>query len=165
MSLRRITLRSSEVKELAQKIAQVAPQFGEYVSQHVQIEVIRELGESELYYLNGKPFIIQHRAKFYPSLKALDWLKIQYPKVVVDMGAVPYVAKGADVMAPGIRRVEKEFGVGDTVIVSEEKYGKNLAVTEAIMSSKQIILERRGKALLNVHYVGDKLWRALVTTE
>ncbi len=165
MSQRRITLRSSEVKEFAQKIAQVAPQYGDYVSQHVQIEVMRELGDNELYYVNGKPFIIQHGGKFYPSLKALDWVKIEFPKAVVDMGAVPYVAKGADVMAPGIRRTEKDFGQGDTVIVSEEKYGKNLAVTEAIMTSAQIMKERRGKALFNVHYVGDRVWKALTATE
>lgn len=165
MSQRRITLRSSEVKELAQKIEQVAPQYQEYVSQHVQVEVMRELGESELYYVNGKPFIIQHGGKFYPSLKALDWLKIQYPKAVVDMGAVPYVAKGADIMAPGIRRVEGEFGQGATVIVSEEKYSKTLAVTEAIMTSARIMQERRGKALYNVHYVGDRVWKALTAAE
>lgn len=165
MSQRRITLRSSEVKELAQKIEQVAPQYQEYVSQHVQVEVMRELGDSELYYVNGKPFIIQHGGKFYPSLKALDWLKIQYPKAVVDMGAVPYVAKGADIMAPGIRRVESEFGQGATVIVTEEKYGKTLAVTDAIMTSAQIMQERRGKALFNVHYVGDRVWKALTATE
>jgi len=165
LSQRRITLRSSEVKELAQKIGQVAPQYGEYVSQHVQIEIVRELGETELYYVNGKPFIIQHGAKFYPSLKALEWLKIQYPKAVVDMGAVPYIAKGADVMAPGIRRVEGDFGQGATVIVSEEKYGKTLAVTEAIMTSAQIMQERRGKALYNVHYVGDRVWKALTAAE
>jgi PUA-domain protein len=165
LSQRRITLRSSEVKELAQKIAEVAPQYEEYVSQHVQIEVVRELGDNELYYVNGKPFVIRHGAKFYPSLKALDWLKIQYPKAVVDMGAVPFVAKGADVMAPGIRRVEKEFNQGDTVIVSEEKYGKNLAVTEAIMTSVEIMQLRRGKALFNVHYVGDRVWKALTASE
>ncbi len=165
MSQRRITLRSSEVKEFSQRIAQVAPQYGQYVGQHVQIEVMRELGDSELYYVNGKPFIILHGGKFYPSLKALDWLKIEYPKAVVDMGAVPYVAKGADIMAPGIRRVEKEFSQGDTVIVSEEKYGKNLAVTEAIMTSEQIMRERRGKALYNVHYVADRVWKALTAAE
>lgn len=165
MSQRRITLRSSEVKELAQRITQFAPQYGEYVSQHVQIEVMRELGESELFYVNGKPFLIRRGEKFYPSLKALDWMKIQIPKAVVDMGAVPYVAKGADIMAPGIRRVEVEFKQGETVIVSEEKYGKNLAVTEAIMTSEQIMKERRGKALFNVHYVGDRVWKALTAAE
>lgn len=165
MSQRRITLRSSEVKELAQRIQQTAPKYSEYVRQHVQIEVMRELGDGELYYLNGKPFVIQRGAKFYPSLKALDWLNISYPKAVVDMGAVPYVAKGADIMAPGIRRVESEFSQGDTVIVAEEKYGKNLAVTEAIMTSSQIMQERRGKALYNIHYVGDRIWKALTASE
>lgn len=165
MSQRRITLRSSEVKELSQKIQLSAPQYSEYVRQHVQVEVMRELGDGELYYVNGKPFLIRRGSKFFPSLKSLEWLKIIFPKAVVDMGAVPYVAKGADVMAPGIRRVEKEFNQGETVIVSEEKYGKNLAVTEAIMTSAQIMQERRGKALYNVHYVGDRFWKALTATE
>lgn len=126
---------------------------------------MRELGDDELYWVSGKPFLIQRKAKFYPSLKALEWLKIPYPKAVVDMGAVPYVAKGADVMAPGIRRVEGEFNQGETVIVSEEKYGKNLAVTEAIMTSIRIMQDQRGKALYNIHYVGDRIWRALTANE
>jgi PUA domain protein len=165
LSQRRITLRSSEVKELSQKIQQTAPIYGEYVSQHVQVEVMRELGDGELYYVSGKPFLILRGRKFYPSLKALEWLKTPFSKAVVDMGAVPYVAKGADVMAPGIRRVEGGFSQGETVVVSEEKYGKNLAVTEAIMTSQQIMQERRGKALYNVHYVGDRFWKALTANE
>lgn len=165
MSQRRITLRSSEVKEFSQKVMASAPEFNSYVSQHVQVEVMRELGEAELYYVNGKPFLIQVKNRFYPSLKALDWVKVTYPKAVVDMGAVPYVAKGADVMAPGIRRIDGEFSKGAAVVVSEEKYGKNLAVTESIMTSEEIMREHRGKALLNIHYVGDRIWKALTATE
>ncbi len=165
MSQRRITLRSSEVKELSQRIAQAAPRYTQLVSQHVQVEVMREIGDGELYYLNGRPFLLERGGKFYPSLKALEWLKMVYPKAVVDMGAIPYVAKGADVMAPGIRRVEGDFQPGDTVIVAEEKYAKTLAVTEAIMTSSDVMQLRKGKALLNVHYVGDRVWKALTASE
>ena len=50
------------------------------------------------------------------------------PKIVVDMGAIPYVCKGATVMAPGIVRVEGEFGKGDLVLIVDMKHGKALAL-------------------------------------
>ena len=44
------------------------------------------------------------------------------------MGAIPYVCKGATVMAPGIVRVEGEFGKGDLVLIVDMKHGKALAL-------------------------------------
>jgi PUA domain protein len=80
------------------------------------------------------------------------------PAAVVDMGAVPFVCKGADVMAPGITEVRGEFEEGRLVVVRDIRHGKALAVGRALRTSKEIMASRKGKAVQNLHYVGDKLW-------
>ena len=82
------------------------------------------------------------------------------PAAVVDMGAVPFVCKGADVMAPGITEVRGEFEEGRLVVVRDIRHGKALAVGRALRPSKEVTASRKGKAVQNLHYVGDKLWNA-----
>lgn len=80
------------------------------------------------------------------------------PAAVVDMGAVPFVCKGADVMAPGITEVRGEFEEGRLVVIRDIRHGKALAVGRALRPSKAIMASRKGRAIQNLHYVGDKLW-------
>jgi len=80
------------------------------------------------------------------------------PAAVVDMGAVPFVCKGADVMAPGITEVRGEFEEGRLVVIRDIRHGKALAVGRALRPSKEIMASRKGRAVQNLHYVGDKLW-------
>ncbi|NIN69992.1 MAG: RNA-binding protein, partial [Anaerolineae bacterium] len=81
------------------------------------------------------------------------------PRVVVDMGAIPYVCNGADVMAPGVTDMDS-FMAGDLVVVRDVTHGKALAVGRALKSSSDIEAARKGKVLENLHYVGDRLWKA-----
>ena len=46
------------------------------------------------------------------------------------MGAVPYVCKGATIMAPGIVRIEGDFSMGELVVVVDMKFGKALGIGE-----------------------------------
>ncbi|MBM4401516.1 MAG: RNA-binding protein, partial [Crenarchaeota archaeon] len=85
------------------------------------------------------------------------------PKVVVDMRAVPYVCKGADVMAPGIVRVEGEFGKGDLVLVVDEKHGKALALGESLYDSETARSTKQGAVVKNFHFVSDKIWNFVKT--
>ena len=78
---------------------------------------------------------------------------------VVDEGAVRPILRGADVMAPGIVRVS-DFAAGEFVVVWSPDEGSPLAVARALMSSGDIMNVRRGRALKNVHYAGDDLWKA-----
>ena len=75
------------------------------------------------------------------------------------MGAVKHILNGADIMAPGIVRIIGDFKKGDLVLVVDEKYGKPLAVCEALYSSEEISKMSKGKVLKNLHYVGDKVWK------
>lgn len=95
-------------------------------------------------------------ADLYPTLrcKCVDLL----PSVIVDMGAIPFVCKGADVMAPGITEIKTPFEEGTLVVIRDVKHGKALAIGRALRSSRSIMTEKKGKVINNIHYVGDKIW-------
>jgi len=83
---------------------------------------------------------------------------------VVDMGAVPYVCKGADVMAPGVVKVEGEFHKGDIIVIVDQKYGKPLALGESLQDSETTRSTKKGAVVKNLHYVSDKIWDLAKTT-
>lgn len=85
----------------------------------------------------------------------------ELPSVSVDMGAIPYVCNGADVMAPGIKEVRRDFEEGKLVVVRDIEHGKALAIGASLVSSIEIKALKKGKAIRNIHYVGDKLWKAI----
>lgn len=78
--------------------------------------------------------------------------------VTVDMGAVRFVANGADVMGPGIVEVADSISEGDLVWVRDERNSRPLAIGRAVMSAEEMRTKPKGKAVLSIHHVGDKLW-------
>jgi PUA domain protein len=114
--------------------------------------------ESErMFLMNGKPLLAESGENLFPTLVFNEFSAVA-PKVVVDMGAVPYVCKGANVMVPGIRRFEGEFKKGDLVVVIDEKYGKPIAIGEALYDSEEARKIKQGIVIKNIHFVSDKTW-------
>jgi len=121
---------------------------------------VAEVGAAKIYYMNGRPLVANIEDTLIPTLlfeRALTLL----PKITVNMGAVPYICNGADLMAPGIVKIEGTFSAGDYVLVMDERHGKQLAIVVALADSQAIRSLRRGKVAKNVHYVGDDLWKEL----
>ncbi len=94
-----------------------------------------------------------------PTVRGLLAFPAQKRYVTVDMGAVPFVYNGADVMAPGIVDADPGIRPGDLVWVRDEKNRRPLAVGRAVMDGPTMAREERGKALESLHHVGDDLWR------
>jgi len=94
-------------------------------------------------------------------LPFLDDVQIleKFPYVTVDMGAVKFVCKGANVMRPGITRFS-DFESGEIVCVIEESQNKFLAVGKAEMSSKEVKDANRGEVIKNIHYISDDFWES-----
>ena len=44
------------------------------------------------------------------------------------------------------------------VVIRDEKHSKPLAIGEALFSSEEISKMEKGKVILNLHYIGDKIW-------
>jgi PUA domain protein len=94
-----------------------------------------------------------------PTVRGLLAFPATKRHVTVDMGAVPFVYNGADVMAPGIVDADPAIRTGDLVWVRDEKNRRPLAVGRAIMDGPTMAREERGKAIETIHHVGDDLWR------
>ena len=67
----------------------------------------------------------------------------KFPYVTVDMGAVKFVCKGANIMRPGSTKFS-DFESGEIVCIVEESQNKFLAVGKAEMSSKELEDAKKG---------------------
>jgi PUA domain protein len=85
-------------------------------------------------------------------------LDIQSRYVVVDMGAVKFVIKGADIMSPGITDADPNIKEGDLVIIVDETHRKPLATGRSLISGHDMVENSEGKAVKTIHHIGDKLW-------
>ena len=91
-----------------------------------------------------------------PFLDNIEVLE-KFPYVKVDMGAIKFVCKGANVMRPGITKFS-DFDNGEIVCVIEESQNKFLAVGKAEMSSKEAENANKGEVIKNMHYISDDFW-------
>jgi len=135
-------------------IYDLSQKFG--LNEASKIEVA-EFEEKTIFILNEKIEFIEDENGLYPYLGG-SYLGI-LPRVIVDMGAIRFVCNGADVMAPGITKMD-EFSEGSIVVIRDETHGKGLAVGISKKSSSEIEISKKGKVINNIHYVGDKLWDA-----
>lgn len=78
--------------------------------------------------------------------------------VTVDMGAVKFVANGADIMAPGIVDADPTIQTGNAVWIRDEKNLRPMAVGQALLDGPVMVESNEGKAVKTLHYVGDKIW-------
>ncbi|MGD6806013.1 MAG: DUF1947 domain-containing protein [Candidatus Bathyarchaeia archaeon] len=154
---RRYPLKTKEAKQILDEAAsKLKIDFEHLFGAKANVEVI-ESDVGEIYLIEAKPLLYKSGDKVLPTLRFGEFTT-KAPKIVVDMGAVPYVCKGATVMAPGIVRVEGEFDAGDLVLVSDVKFGKSLAVAESMMDSATARATKKGPVVKTQHWVGDKIW-------
>ena len=83
----------------------------------------------------------------------------KFPYVTVDMGAIKFVCKGANVMRPGITKFS-DFESGEIVCVIEESQKKFLAVGKAKISSRELDETNKGEVIKNMHYISDNFWES-----
>lgn len=155
---KRHPLSSKDLKSLLEEAKHVCLSLAEHIDKKKDIELVEIAGGERIYLQNGKPILIGLEKSVMPSLAMPQSLLETIPKVVVDMGAVPFVVNGADVMAPGIRSVADDVKVGDVVLVVDERHSKGLAVGILLMTREEILQKKKGKAIKNVHHVGDEIW-------
>jgi PUA domain protein len=121
-----------------------------------QIEAI-ETSKYKIFVINGRPIVARSEGDFFPVLSFREYISL-LPKIVVDMGAVPHICDGADVMAPGIVGMQKDFKKEELVVVVDETNRKPIAIAKPIFSSKTAKTIKKGKIFTNLHHVGDDIW-------
>lgn len=153
----RYFLREKEAKRFLLEVSErLGPDVEQFLGSKTRVEV-NETETAEVFIFDGKPLLARSGGEIFPTL-SFEELFSAIPRIVVDMGAVPYVCKGADVMAPGVRAVKGEFKENALILVVDERHGKPLAVGIALFNSEDMKAARGGKTVKNIHYVGDKLW-------
>jgi len=122
-----------------------------------------ELAETQSFKIlivNGTPILARLNSVLCPTLffrKVFPFL----PRIIVDMGAIPHICNGADLMAPGIVQIHGNFNENDIVLIVDERHAKPLAIGVALFDAQHTRKQKRGKVVKNIHYVGDKLWNLL----
>jgi len=101
---------------------------------------------------------VYFKDRLFPTVRALLRKTPDTNYVTVDMGAVQFVVNGADIMSPGIVDADMRIRPEDIVWIRDEKNGRPIAVGTAIISGEEMRSGDRGKAVKNMHYVGDEIW-------
>ena len=115
------------------------------------------LVDIEIVFRDDIPVFFYFEKRLVPHLKNLqsnNFLK----KVVVDMPAIPFMIKGADVMRPGIKEIDDGIKKDEIISVVDENNKKAIAVGIALFDSDELRQMVKGKVIKNIHFVGDKVW-------
>ncbi|MCS7097808.1 MAG: DUF1947 domain-containing protein [Candidatus Methanomethyliaceae archaeon] len=155
MIKKRHPLSSKEQKEFLEILKDKLPSIYEKIDRRKVIEILEIKDGNKIYVQEEKAIAIVINEELIPPLR--QELLESFPKVIIDMGAVPHIVNGADVMAPGIRSIHGNLN--DVVVIVDEKYGKPIAIGKIIMSPMEVLEKRKGKAIKNLHHIGDHLWK------
>tara|TARA_Y100000590_G_scaffold32390_1_gene35709 strand:- start:493 stop:963 length:471 start_codon:yes stop_codon:yes gene_type:complete len=118
--------------------------------------------DEDIQLITGKEIkILKKGNEYLPFLSEVETLK-KFPFVQVDMGAVKFMCKGANVMRPGIKKFS-DFSKDDIVCIVEESQNKFLAVGKAEADSSKLENMKNGEILKNLHYISDKAWETAKT--
>ena len=153
----RTILKDRDSKPLIETLRKLGGEQSLSHKSRVELETVRD---GEIIFVDGQPLAFQRKGELIPVL-VNDEVLSRFPKIVVDMGAVPHVAGGADIMAPGIRRVQGDFASSQLVVIVDETHDKRLAVGRSLLDSSTLKLTKKGKVVENLHYVGDTVWEVV----
>ena len=158
----RIKARHHLREDAAKKILEnLKANFGESIEAELAgktLEVAETDEDQEFILVNGEPLLFSVNGTYFPTIRGALKLRPKRKRVVIDMGAVKFVAKGADIMSPGIVDVDTSIRKGDLVIVCDEVHGKPLAIGKALVNA-DAMMGNRGKAVKSIHYIGDRIWK------
>ena len=142
------------------KLKKLLNELGIYstlINSKSKVEIL-ESDPYDIILIDGEPLVMNIENTYFPTLKGALELDITDKYVVVDMGAVKFVAKGADIMSPGITDADPDIQEGNFVIIIDETHRKPLAIGKALITGEEMVTMNEGKAVKAIHYIGDKLW-------
>ena len=114
--------------------------------------------ERKIIFIDDTPCFILINDKICLTLQGVIKLKPKDKFIIVDMGSISFITKGADLMAPGIVDADNNIQKDDCVWICDETHKKPLATGIAIMNGEEMIEKDKGKSVEIIHYVGDKYW-------
>lgn len=158
-------IKSSEIKALKDEILKRYDQnfVDSLFPKKSRIEVILTDHGDTLYAINDELKLWKSNEHgFIPVLTQLINKKIRLRKVVVDMGAIKYITlSGADIMRPGITKIDPLIQKGEIIEVVDETHDRSLVVGKALYSGKEMESLKSGKVIQNLHTINksDYIWK------
>ncbi len=154
-------IRKSELKPLKDEILkQYDSKFVEQIfPKKCNVEIIETEAGDTLYAINNILKLWKSKDGYIPVLTLLLNNQVDLKTIVVDFGAIRYVANGADVMRPGITKIDPSIKKGDIVRIIEETKNKPLAVGKAMFDASEMEVQTSGKVIKNLHTIQDSVWQ------
>ena len=118
---------------------------------------VNEIKTTEIFIFDGRPLIAKSNGELFPTLTFKEIFPL-IPKIVVDMGAVPYVCKGADVMAPGIVDIKGEFEENDLLLIIDERQSKSIFRRPCTPSATGPYVTKRTPVEVLIVSIIETLW-------
>lgn len=115
--------------------------------------------DNNLLFVDEEATFFYHENKLVPTLRLVLKENV-LKKIIVDTGAVKFVASGADVMRPGVVSADDGIKQDDIVAVVEQAHGKALAIGKALYNSEELMKLASGKVVKTIHFIGDEVWKA-----
>ncbi len=150
----RRTLSKREIKDLIPAISSLIP-----LAPKQKVEIVAK-DKCTIMHVDDEALLFEFEGNWLPLLRCIlsGRINVSYPKITVDMGAIRFVANGADIMRPGIVSIEDGIIPGSPVLIVDEKHGKILAIGVSLFSSADMRSATGGKVVKNAHAAGDVLW-------
>ncbi len=157
MIRKRKRMRSKEIKAISGKLEE---ELGVPVFSEDEAVDLAESTDYNVIFVGGDIIGIIVDEKPFLTVRGVLKYKPERRFVTVDMGAVPFVTNGADVMGPGITDADPDIKEGDMVWIRDIKNGVPLAIGISLRSADELKSKAGGKAIKTIHYAGDKLWKS-----
>ena len=153
-------IKSTEVKTLKTDIlSQYSQDFIDQIfPKKCSVEVIHTEAGDFLYAINNELKLWKSKDGYIPVLTLLLNKHVKLKTVVVDMGAIRFVTNGADVMRPGVTKIDPEIKEGEIIQIVDETHNRTLAVGRAMFNAVEMEQKSGGKVIKNIHTIKDSVW-------
>ncbi|HLD00233.1 MAG TPA: PUA domain-containing protein [Candidatus Nanoarchaeia archaeon] len=108
--------------------------------------------------INREPSFFDYNGHWVPTLKYLQKNNV-LKTITIDVGAIKFVINGADVMRPGIKSINNSICENEPIAIIDDKNKKVIAVGLALFKAPDMDALKNGRAVKNIHYVGDEIWK------
>lgn len=164
------------------------PHIDAIVPNKSKLSAMKLQGKSMLYVLDSEPLFFSLDISggsqvLLPHLRLVHRYPSCFPSIRVDRGAIPFVLRGAALMAPGLTskggrlpepkeglgeeeqggdeegRWSRELEKGEPVIVTAEGKEEACAVGVLVVGTKEVKEKGKGQVIEEAHFLGDGLWK------
>ena len=156
-------IKHTEIKHLKDQITQQYDEtfFNMLFPKKANVEYVLAENGDEFYAINYDLKLWKSKKDgFIPVLTQLLEEKIILKRVIVDMGAVKFLTLNkADVMRPGITKIDPSIKKDEIIQIVDEKNNRALAVGKALFNAKEMQERKKGKVIRNLHTINDDVWK------